>query len=62
MAISKAEFRRPPMSASVRVSPRLRAPRLELFAIAADVANPLRKGSDVAVSFDPAGLVLIAPD
>jgi iron(III) transport system ATP-binding protein len=37
-------------------------PRLELFAIDADVANPLRKGSDVAVSFDSAGLVLIAPD
>ncbi|MGC1579810.1 MAG: ABC transporter ATP-binding protein [Beijerinckiaceae bacterium] len=37
-------------------------PRLELFAIAADVATPLQKGSEVAVSFDAAGLVLIPSD
>ena len=29
---------------------------------AADVAAPLQKGSEVAVSFDPAGLVLIPSD
>ncbi len=40
----------------------LEEPRLELFAIIPDVATPFEKGNEVAVSFDPAGLVLVPSD
>ncbi|MBV9567498.1 MAG: TOBE domain-containing protein [Hyphomicrobiales bacterium] len=34
-------------------------PRLELFAIGSDVANPLQQGAQVTVSFDPTRLILM---
>ncbi|MBW0003229.1 MAG: ABC transporter ATP-binding protein [Hyphomicrobiales bacterium] len=40
----------------------LAVPKLELFATAPDVVSPLEKGSEVAISFDPAGLVLVSGD
>jgi iron(III) transport system ATP-binding protein len=40
----------------------LEEPRLELFATASNVVAPMKQGSEVAVSFDPAGLVLVPGD